>query len=255
MKFPHLFEFMDLRFLPDSLHTVLREILEAGNSTPFRTYYNWVIDFIKSEAGNSGVSAVVELGSGTAPISRLLAEVPELSQSDLICCDLNPDREVYKDLEHRYAGRIKPIYESVDFSKPQKFQDGSLLVLSGTFHHLPPAIRPEILSALFSSGSGIMICEPLRKNFLSFLLCFASIISVIVLPIWFLDRPGRFRRIFWCFLFPVAPIFFLWDGIVSAIRMWNKEEWEQCVKEYLPGDISLKIEESPCCQMVLISRK
>jgi hypothetical protein len=145
MKFPHLFEFMDLGFLPASLHAVLREILEIGNSPPFRTYYSWVAHTIKNEMGNSDTVAVVELGAGTAPVSRILAGMPELDHVDLVCCDINPDPQVYEQLESEYSGRVKPMYESVDFSKPQKFQDGSMLVLSGTFHHIHPTKRPEVL--------------------------------------------------------------------------------------------------------------
>ena len=42
MQIPHLFEWMDLAWLPASLRSTLREILECGNAQPFRPYYRWV---------------------------------------------------------------------------------------------------------------------------------------------------------------------------------------------------------------------
>jgi hypothetical protein len=198
MQFPHLFEWMDLDWLPTSLRNTMREILECGNAQPFRPYYSWVTTEVKRQIIDEGYQNVVELGAGTAPITRLLARDPDLQGVRLIVCDLKPDIEGFRDLEARFPGRVSPVYEPVDFSKPRVWPPKTLLFLSGTFHHVPPAVRKEVLWSLSKSADRIMMFEPLRKTLFSVLFVFLSILPALILPLWFINRPGRLRRVSWC---------------------------------------------------------
>src|SRR6516162_10183961 len=99
MQWPHLFEFMDLDWLPAGLRDTLREILECACSRPFRPYYCWVASEVQRAARESGCTTVVELGAGPAPITKLMARDPRSEGLRLVVCDLNPDRAAYSDLE------------------------------------------------------------------------------------------------------------------------------------------------------------
>jgi hypothetical protein len=225
MPLPHLFEFMDQDWVPSGVRSTLREILECGNDRPFRTYYRWVKDEVVRAARDGGFRAIVELGAGTAPITRLLAEEPGADRFRLIPCDRNPDREAYRLLEERHPGTVVPLYTPVDFSKPRRWDPDTLLFLSATFHHIPRPARAEVLESLASSARRIMIFEPLRKTGPSVLFVFLSIVPALILPLWFLPRPGKFRRFLWCWILPLAPLMFWWDGIVSCLRQWGEREW------------------------------
>ncbi len=107
MKLPHLFEFMDQSWLPESLAATLHDILSCGNARPFRSYYNWVAQEVKRQVLARHCGTVVELGAGTAPISRLLAEDPDMAHVKIIPCDARPDHDAFADLEKRYPGRTK----------------------------------------------------------------------------------------------------------------------------------------------------
>jgi len=48
---------------------------------------------------------------------------------------------------------------------------------------------------------------------------------VLVLPLAYANRPGRLRRFLWCWLVPVVPLIFFWDGLVSCVRQWSPERW------------------------------
>jgi hypothetical protein len=234
MQFPHLFEWMDLEWLPDSLRNTMREILECGNARPFRPYYCWVATELKRRIIDEGYQNLVELGAGTAPITRLLARDPDLKDVRLIVCDLKPDVEGFSDLETKYPGRVIPVYEPVDFSQPRAWPPKTLLFLSGTFHHLPQATRNRVLRSLTDSADHTMMLEPLRKTILSLVFVFLSIFPALLLPLWFINRPGRSRRFFWCWLCPIAPIFFWWDGIVSCLRMWTDSQWNEELQKVCP---------------------
>jgi hypothetical protein len=230
MQFPHLFEWMDLEWLPVGLRNTMREILECGNAQPFRSYYRWVADEVKRRIIEEGYHNAVELGAGTAPITRLLARDPDVEGVRLIVCDLKPDVEGFHDLEKRYPCRVTPVYEPVDFSQPHTWPPRTLLFLSGAFHHLPPAVRNQVLCSLTNSADRTMILEPLRNTVLSVLFVFLSLFPALVLPLWHLNRPGRLRRIAWCWLVPIAPVLFWWDGVISCLRMWSDEQWDQTLR-------------------------
>jgi hypothetical protein len=225
MKLPHLFEFMDQPWLPQSLALTLREILSCGNSQPFRPYYGWVADKAVRLVEQRGLSNVVELGAGAAPITRVLAGKPEMQGISLIVSDGRPDELAYQELASAYPKNVKPLLEPVDFSQPRDWPPATLLVLSGTFHHLSDVARTSVLRDLASSPSSVMIVEPLRKSTLSMAFVFLSIVPAILLPISYMHRPGRMRRFLWCWLMPVAPLMFWWDGLVSCLRMWTASEW------------------------------
>ena len=101
MRLPHLFEFMDLPWLPKGLRATLRDILECGNSRPFRPYYDWVAREVIRVARENGCRRIVELGAGTAPITRLLAKETVPGDPLLSPCDINPDVPVFQELERK----------------------------------------------------------------------------------------------------------------------------------------------------------
>lgn len=250
MGHTHLFEFMDLTWLPSGLHATLREILECGNARPLRPYYEWVANEVKPELAASGCHTVVELGAGSAPITRLLARDRNLDGVQLIVCDLQPDTATYGDLEKRYPGRVVARRDPVDFAKPQQWPANTLLLLSGTFHHIPPDQRVSVLQSLTKSGDRVMICEPLRRKILSMVFVIFSIVPALVLPLWFIARPGKMRRFFWCWLLPLAPIMFWWDGFASCVRMWTDKQWQDNLREVVPEHRTPRISHSLFSQMV-----
>ena len=90
-----------------------------------------------------GLHTIVELGAGTAPITRLLADNPDSAGVKLVVSDLNPDRPVYEALEKKYPGRVTAVMTPVDISVPQQWDSGTLVILSAAFHHLPPESPPD----------------------------------------------------------------------------------------------------------------
>ena len=225
MRFPHLFEFMDLDWLPSSLRATLREILECGNSKPFRSYYDWVAHEVLSATRKIGAHQVVELGAGTAPITRHMARDPRSDGLRLVVCDRNPSLADYAALAEKFPGKIHAIQESVNFAVPRRWEPGTLLVLSATLHHIPSADRPRVIASLTESAEHVAVFEPLRKSILSILFVFLSTVPALLLPALFIQRSGQLRRILWCWILPLAPLMFWWDGIVSCLRQWTEAQW------------------------------
>jgi hypothetical protein len=250
MRWPHLFEFMDLEATPQSLRSTLREILECGNNRPFRPYYEWAADQVLRAAKAGGFTTLVELGAGTAPITRLIAEDARSEGLCLVPCDLNPDRAAYEALAARFPGKVVPHQEPVDFGRPRQWPPRTLLYLSGTFHHIPPAGRDAVIRSLTDSAGRVMVFEPLRKTAASVLFVIPSIVPALLLPLWMIGRPGRLRRFLWCWLVPVAPLMFWWEGIVSCLRMWTDAEWHDAIRRVLGPGGQVGVTSTLFCQSV-----
>lgn len=250
MRWPHLFEFMDQAWLPASLRNTLREILETGCGRPFRPYYEWVANEVIHEAREAGCRRVVELGAGPAPVTKVMAPDPASDGLELIVSDYNPDRQEYQALEKRWPGKVVGRYECVDFSTSQTWEAGTLVFLSATLHHLPPELRPSVLKSLTASAARIMVFEPLRRTFLSVLFVLPSAVPALLLPLWRLGRPGRFRRFLWCWLLPVAPLMFWWDGFVSCLRQWSDGDWRRELSEVVGSSRPTSVRSWTFCQLV-----
>jgi hypothetical protein len=234
LKSPYLFEFMDQEWVPQSLRMTMREALECCLSRPFRNYYETVASEVVRIAISTNCSTIVELGAGTAPISIVIARTNALPKSvRLVATDLNPDEVYYRELEARYPKVIFPVYEPVDFSKPLNFPPDTLFVLSASFHHLPAVTRTNVLQTLVARP--VVLCEPMQRSATSAFLAAASIIPALFAPLLLAYRSGRLRRIFWCWLLPIAGPLLAWDGIVSSARCWTIDEWHENLKTCTGG--------------------
>jgi hypothetical protein len=250
MTLPHLFEFMDLQWLPQGLRATIRDILECGNSLPFRPYNRWVADEVLQTAREGKYKRIVELAAGTAPISRLLAKDLRSQGLRFIVCDGNPDIPAYQALEKAHPGTISAQSTALDFSKPQQWEPETLLVLSTAFHHISRPMRSSVLGSLMSSADRVLIFEPLRKTLLSFLLVIGGGVVAPLLPIRFIRRPERFRRFLWCWVIPVAPFLFCWDGFVSCLRQWTEDEWRAELEKLSGSHLSSRVQNWTFCQKI-----
>jgi SAM-dependent methyltransferase len=245
-----LFEFMDQDWVPNSLRMTLRDILEIALAKPFRPYYAGVAAQVQQAIDGKEKMSVVELGAGTAPITQHVAKLKNLPQDlKLIACDLNPDHSTYEVLEKRHPGLVETIRVPVDFSKPLPFDEKSLLVLSAAFHHIPPSLRQPVIHEI--SRYHAIIVEPISRSWSSVLLAFLNWIPALLLPLRLIGRkPGFFRRMFWCWIVPAAPIAIVWDGIVSALRCWTIDEWKATLAEVLPAHRPCEVKISPVGQTI-----
>jgi hypothetical protein len=249
----HLFEFMDLTWLPVSLRQVLRDILECGNGRPFRGYYDWAVDCIVRQAALHRADQVVELGAGTAPLTRRLAADPRAKGLKLVVCDLSPDLALYDALARQQPRQVQVLREPVDFSQPREWPPGTLLVLSATLHHVPAAQRLAVLEALARSGSAVLVLEPLRRTLLSALFVWLSLFPALLVPLLQWQRPGRCRRLVWCWLVPVAPLLFVWDGLVSCWRQWTPRQWQKAFASLAAGRACAgQVHQTLFCQQVVL---
>lgn len=249
-----LFEFLDLPWIPESLRATVHDVLELCLGMPPRQYYEWVASEVLNLAEKFNAEAIVELGAGTAPITSALAtasgEQIKSRGVSLQFSDLYPDLPFYQALEQKFPDVVHADRRSVDFLSPIDYAPGSLLVLSAAFHHVRPVDRMLVLRNL--SVHRVAVFEPLRRNLASTCLSLFGFLPALTSPWRYLNtRPGNMRRIFWCWLVPVAPLIIVWDGLVSCQRCWTAGEWEKNLSAIVPKDRPVLVKSSLFSQMVV----
>lgn len=165
--------------------------------------------------------------------------------------DLHPDPVLYRSLEADFPGLIVAALSPQDLSTPISPDPQTLLVISGSFHHIPFPAREKILKLLIQHH--VAIFEPLRPNGASFLVSMAGFFPAIAAPVIYMmeRRAGHWRRLFWCWMLPVVPLIIIWEGWVSCWRCWNEKDWRRAfVAAAGKDDARLKIELLPLSQRI-----
>lgn len=219
---------MDQEWIPASLHRTLREVLGFHLRLTLGYYYRWAARRAFERARREGLPVVVELGAGAAGFSETLARLirEERSPLKVEISDLRPDAARYRELEVAFPGILTSTPEPIDFIRGPYPPDNALVVMSAAFHHIPPESRREVLQAL--ARRRVSIYESVTRKFLAIVGCAIGFLPALATPVYFWGtRLGRWRRVFWCWVVPAAPLMVAFDGVVSCLRCWDVPQWRE----------------------------
>jgi hypothetical protein len=140
--------------------------------------------------------------------------------------DLAPDRSAFRALHERSQGAISFIETPVDATAVPPELVGVRTIFNG-FHHFRPGVARKLLVDAAARGQPIGVFEMMARTPIHVLS--APLILLLVLLVTPLIRPLRWGRLFWTYLVPVLPLIIMWDGLVSALRVYSTAELEQLV--------------------------
>jgi len=101
--------------------------------------------------------------------------------------------------------------------------------LFNAFHHFRPADARRILADAATAGRPIGVFEVVSREPLALLGMLTAPLGVILtVPFW---RPFRWQWLLWTWVVPVLPLFVLWDGVVSWLRIYSVEELRELVAD------------------------
>ena len=101
----------------------------------------------------------MELGAGSAPITRPPAQEPQAAGMTLVPCDVAVNEGAFRELAERYPDRVKPLFTSVDMTQPPHVDGKTLFVISGSWHHVPFSRRTAALQSLMRSARCVAVFE------------------------------------------------------------------------------------------------
>lgn len=142
----HLFEFLDQSWLPGFLRDAMRRYLAASyQSTPLPALW---AEPLAQLLRDSGVSSIVDLGSGAAgPIHLVLEQLHRQGLSPTVTLtDLYPVQSIAGGLR---ASQVKVWPDSVDARAVPPSLNG-VRTMFAAFHHLRPGDASQVLRDAFA---------------------------------------------------------------------------------------------------------
>lgn len=219
----HLFELEDLSWFPNSLRVggtdYLRYLLLATD------VYEPLIPLIFESLSQTNETTIIDLCSGGGGyVEKLFEGLSKRSTKkiSIILTDKFPNYEAYRILKERTAGQIDFANYSVDAANVPNDLKGFRVMFSA-IHHFHPEQVKNILQNAVDSNAPIGIFDGYEKNMLAILLVilFHPIALLLFTPFF---KPFSFSRLFFTYIIPFIPIYTVWDGCVSILRMYKFQE-------------------------------
>ena len=221
MKSLHLFEFEDQPWFPHLLREYMTDYLNCITSVN-AWLFNGFAEKLKAALIRQQETHVIDLCSGGAgplpKIARMLAR--NNVHVSVTLTDLYPNIRAFT--KARAMNRdFDFIATPVDATNVPDSLMGFRTILNG-FHHFAPEQAREILLDAARKKQGIAIMELVGKTPFSFF-------SVAMTPLFLalctpFIRPFRLSRLVLTYVLPLIPLFTLWDGFVSCLRVYSVDE-------------------------------
>jgi hypothetical protein len=224
----HLFEFEDQYWFP--------HVIREGMMDYLRHMFSWV-DFYSPAAGlikqtleQSGEKQIIELcAGGGGSVLKMRKYLLDLNcPAKIFLSDLYPNVATYQKLKEHTHGEIDFIPASVDALNVPGDIKGMRIMFSA-FHHFEPGQAKKILKDAEEKNVPIAIFDA-GKNLLDiFLIIIVGPISFFFLTPFF--RPFSWSRLLFTYFIPLIPLFTMWDGCISVLRLYSQKEMKLLISE------------------------
>lgn len=217
----HLFELEDQAWFPAVLRNAgtayLRKVSELAGQPA------WITPTLASLLRRTGVTRLIDLCSGGAgPIPQILDGLrAEGIEATALLTDLHPNVETLRAVVAECDGRAEYSADPIDATRVPADLRGVRTLFNG-FHHFRPEVARKLLQDAVDARQPIAIFEVVERS-PQFLIGILSSPIPVLLLIPFL-RPFDWRWIVFTYLIPLIPLFVLWDGFVSGLRVYSVEE-------------------------------
>lgn len=220
------FEFNDLSAMPsavrDSVVESLSRTLRWGHVLremvgPFQRFLD-----------ASGATEVLDLCAGAAgPATILASEMRRAGQRPprFLMTDLFPRLDVWEAARAEHPEDIDFVPEPVDATRiPEGLARGRARTIINAFHHFSPDVAQALLADAVRGSAGVFVSEGFERNPARFLLSIApmGIPALLLNPI--LAPRERLAKAALTWLTPLALGISAWDGLVSTLRVYTREE-------------------------------
>ena len=226
----HLVEFEDYKWFPNAIRDGITDYLRFFVS--FFDLYKPVIPYIKEILEKSGYDTIIELGAGGGGgIEKVLRQLDKIYDSKIkvVLTDYFPNLEAFRLVKSRSGGRIDFFPEPVDASDVPENLNG-VRTLFSAFHHFEPETAKAVLRDAVMKNSPIGVFDGAeRKLKYIFAVIASTLLFIFLIPLF--TKPIKLSRFFYTFIIPLIPLFALFDGIVSMLRMYTPEELLEMAKE------------------------
>lgn len=213
-----------------------------------------LVDTLKSTGNTQIVDMASGGGGGLVKLSEhLQKEIPEIK---INLSDYYPNITAFEKTKNKSPEIFTYTDNSVDATNvPKELKGVRTQFLS--LHHFDKHQAIQILQNAVENDSPIAIFEGQERTAPSLFGMAISPISVLLLTP--MIKPMSFHRFLFTYIFPVVPLFVMWDGILSCLRTYSVEEMNDLIKqvknhESYEWNIG-KVKKGPAVVLYLIGKK
>jgi hypothetical protein len=234
----HWFEFEDQPWFPGFLRRGLTDFLAFVGGLSEKPYLAFATKLQAAMAACGAVTLVGLCTGGAGPTPVLLRLLRRGgSSARAVLTDLYPDVERLKSIAQTHDGiDFEP--EPIDATRVPDRLKGFRIINNG-FHHFRPELATAVLRNAVESRQGIALLEATARTPAGLLSTLFSPLTVLITTP--MIRPVRLSRFVFTYLIPLIPLFTLWDGVVSCLRVYSPEELRGLVATLPPNDFTWDI--------------
>ncbi len=226
MKRLHLVELEDLPWFPGILRDGGTSYLEFA--VRVSGHAKLLAPKLQEALAATGSTEIVDLCSGGGGPVRILAE--ELAARGkpvtVKLTDAYPNAPALQHAAEGSNGRITWEPTPVDATAVPASLTGFRTIFNA-FHHFRPDTARRILADAARARRPIGVFEVVSREPLPLIgMLTAPLMVMLTMPLW---RPFRWQWILWTWLVPVMPLFVVWDGVVSWLRIYGEDELRELV--------------------------
>ena len=183
----------------------------------------------------SGATEVLDLCAGAAgPATILAAEMHRSGERPprFVMTDLFPQVDAWEAARAEDPDAIDFVREPVDATRiPHDLADGKARVIINALHHFPPDLARGMLEDAVRGSRGIFVSEAFERNPLGFVSMWpAGLAALFANPL--LTKKDRLAKAVMTYLTPITAGISLWDGVVSALRIYSRRDLFEMVEPF-----------------------
>jgi hypothetical protein len=226
----HFFEIEDLSFCPRVIRDGITDILQHSINSG-KTYLP-VVPMLLDALAKTNSSKIVDLCSGGGgPWPSLLPKLKAQSSTEInvLLTDKFPNIRAFDRTKQLLGDGIECQHASISaFDVPAEVQ-GFRTIFTG-FHHFRPQDGRKIIEDAVRKNEGIGIFEFTSRSLLPliFVIVMSPIGALLLAPF---ARPFRWSRVILTYVIPILPLCTLFDGFISCLRTYSKEELQALVDD------------------------
>ena len=190
------------------------------------------IPTLRSAMSAAGTNVIVDLCSGGGGPWRALA--PALAEHGpvrVVLTDLYPNVQAFAAVRAASGNIVDFHPQPVDATRVPASLRG-VRTMFNAFHHFPVSQATAVLADAVAAGQPIAIFEGASSRALG-LVAMPMQIPMLLLLTPFV-RPFRWSRLLFTYLVPLIPLLVLFDGTVSFLRLYTREELREVIAA-VPG--------------------
>ncbi|MCG8419166.1 MAG: class I SAM-dependent methyltransferase [Proteobacteria bacterium] len=229
----HLFEFTDQRWCPRAIRQLVTDYL--GAILMVTRTHDPVAPMLAEALRDLGTHRIVDLCSGSGGSLFSLKEQIQRrlgGEIEVVMTDLFPNVDIVARLDATGRDGLRYLAEPVD-ARAVPLRLTGLRTMFESLHHFRPHHVRQVLQDAVNRRTGIASIEVTARSLHSALLVLASPLVILFLTPWI--RPFRWWRLLLTYAVPVASFVVLWDGLVSCLRTYTREELYELISELDDG--------------------